>query len=121
MFLLIIKNCCFSYPKSVHFSKFLRYFLSKKCVRTTNEINNLEKQKHGYLLHTLLDKDVKGSVAIRALPSVHEGLLDITFIPIFGAMINFSMINFSMPKCKNISSEKVPTCPRTKKLKFSKV
>ena len=33
--------------------------------------------KHGYLIHTWSDKDFKGSVVNRALPSLHGGSLEI--------------------------------------------
>jgi len=42
------------------------------------KIKSLKKQKHGYLIHSLSDNDIKGIVVNRALPYLHEGLLEIT-------------------------------------------
>ena len=40
--------------------------------------NSLKKEKHAYLIHTWLDQACKGTVVNRALPSLHEGSLEIT-------------------------------------------
>ena len=41
-------------------------------------MNSLKKRKHGYLIHILADKNVKGTVVNRAWPSWYEGSLEIT-------------------------------------------
>ena len=41
-------------------------------------MNSLKKRKHGYLIHIWADKNVKGTVVNRALPSWYEGSLEIT-------------------------------------------
>ena len=37
--------------------------------------NNLQKHKHGYLIHTWSDRAIKGASVNRALPSLHKGSL----------------------------------------------
>ena len=43
------------------------------------KINNVKKQKHGYLIHTWSDKAFEGSVVNRALSSFLGGSLEYTF------------------------------------------
>ena len=42
-------------------------------------MKSLQKQNHGYLIHTLSDKAFVGTMVNRALPSLRGGSLDIVF------------------------------------------
>ena len=69
----------FSWLKVFNSDNFFYFFLLSRnaqvtfCRETLNDQKQFKGKKHGYLIHTWLDKAFKGSLVNRALPSLHGG------------------------------------------------